>query len=143
MEVRLGDVAGQARTLSQLGHLYYSVLGRVEEAAAFFHQAAAKNTEIHDVVQEGGTRTNLAEALRKLSRLDEARQEIRRAIECNERLGHASAPWKTWNILAEIETDAGNTTAATGAKRHAIACYLAYRRDGGENHYPKAASASP
>ena len=41
---------------------------------------------------------------------------------------------RSWSILAEIETDAGNATAAAEAKRKAIACYLAYRRDGGENH---------
>src|SRR5262249_1860991 len=33
-----------------------------------------------------------------------------------------------------IETDAGNPTAAAEAQRKAIACYLAYRRDGGENY---------
>ena len=79
-------------------------------------------------------RNNLADTLRKLRRLDEARQEIRRAIECDAQFGHASEPWKTWAILADIETDAGNPAAAAEAKRKAIACYLAYRRDGGENH---------
>jgi hypothetical protein len=72
--------------------------------------------------------------LRKLRRLDEARQEIRRAIECKGSFGHAAEPWKTWSILADIETDAGNPAAATEARAKAIACYLAYRRDGGENH---------
>ncbi len=43
-------------------------------------------------------------------------------------------PWKSWSILADIETDAGNPAAAAEAKRRAIECYLAYRRDGGENH---------
>jgi hypothetical protein len=79
-------------------------------------------------------RNNLAVTLRKLDRLDEARQEIRRAIECSSQFGHASEPWKTWSILAGIETDAENPAAAAEAKRKAIACYLAYRRDGGENH---------
>ena len=74
--------------------------------------------------------------MRKLRRLDEARQEIRRAIECKAQFGHAAEPWKTWDILADIETDAGNATAAAEAKGKAIACYLAYRRDGGENHDP-------
>jgi hypothetical protein len=50
--------------------------------------------------------------LRKLRRLDEARQEIRRAIECDEPFGHAAEPWKAWAILAGIETDAGNPAAA-------------------------------
>jgi hypothetical protein len=39
-------------------------------------------------------------------------------------------------ILADIETDSGNAAAAAEAKGKAIACYLAYRRDGGENHHP-------
>jgi len=89
-----------------------------------------------DKANEGRTRNNLANTLRKLRRLDEARQEIRRAIECKGQFGHASEPWKSWSILAAIETDAGNAAAATEAQGKAIACYLAYRRDGGENHHP-------
>ena len=134
IKVRLGNVAGQASTLNQLGNLYDDVLDRPEEAAAFYRQAADKYVEIGDVANEGMARNNLADTLRKLRRLDEARQEIRRAIECNAQFGHAAEPWTTWAILADIETDAGNPTAAAEAKRKAIACYLAYRRDGGENH---------
>ncbi len=134
IEVRLGNVAGQAGTLVQLGNLYDDVLDRPEEAAAFYRQAADKYVEIGDVANEGRARNNLAITLRKLRRLDEARQEIRRAIECKAPFGHASEPWKTWAILADIETDAGNPAAAAEAKAKAIACYLAYRRDGGENH---------
>jgi hypothetical protein len=37
-------------------------------------------------------------------------------------------------LLADIEIDAGNPTAAIDAKRKAIECYLAYRLDGGEDH---------
>jgi hypothetical protein len=101
---------------------------------AFFRQAADKSVEIGDVAEEGRNRNNLAIRLRQLRRLDEARQEIRRAIECRAQFGYASEPWKTWDNLADIETDAGNPVAAAEAKRKAIACYLAYRRDGGENH---------
>jgi hypothetical protein len=42
--------------------------------------------------------------------------------------------WKAWSILTQIESAAGNPTAAAEANSKAIACYLAYRRDGGENH---------
>jgi tetratricopeptide (TPR) repeat protein len=132
--VWLGDIAGQARTLGQLGTLYDDVLDRPEEAAAFYRQAADKYVAIGDVANEGRTRSNLGATLHKLHRLDEARQEIRRAIECKTPFGHAAEPWKTWGILAAIETDAGNPTAAAETQRKAIACYLAYRRDGGENH---------
>jgi tetratricopeptide (TPR) repeat protein len=136
IKVRLGDVAGQASTLGQLGNFYRDVLGRTEEAAAFFRQAADKHIKIDDVANEGRDRHNLALCLITLRRLDEARQEILRAIECDAQFGHASEPWKTWKILADIEANAGNPAAAAEAKRGAIACYLAYRRNGGENHFP-------
>ncbi|MDS4032233.1 MAG: tetratricopeptide repeat protein, partial [Candidatus Contendobacter sp.] len=132
--VRLGDAAGQANTLGQLGSLYLAAPNRGEEAASFFSQAADKFAEIRDAGHEGMARSNLSAALRKLHRLDEARQEIRRAIKCKEQFGHAAEPWKSWAILADIETDAGNPAAAAEAKAKTIACYLAYRRDGGENH---------
>ena len=135
MYVRLGDVASQARTLLHLGGLYADVLGRPDEAVAFCRQAADKALEVGDLANEGQARNNLGYTLLKLRRLDEGRQEIRRAIDCNTQFGHASQPWKTWNILADIERDAGNATATAEAKRQAIECYLAYRRDGGEDHY--------
>ena len=134
--MRLGDLAGQASTLHQLGNLYGDVLDRPEDAAGFYRQAADKFVESRDVAREGVSKSNLANALRRLRRLDEARQEILRAIDCKSQFGHASAPWKSWSILAAIETDTGNTAAAAEAKGKAIACYLAYRRDGGENHHP-------
>jgi tetratricopeptide (TPR) repeat protein len=134
IQVRLGNVAGQAKTLNQLGILYGDDLGRTEEAVAFFRQAVDKSVEISDVAEEARNRGNFAIRLRKLRRLEEAREETHRKIEADARFGHTSEPWKTWSILAGIETAAGNPGAAAEAKRKAIACYLAYRRDGGENH---------
>jgi len=134
IRVRLGDVAGQASTLGQLGILHSEVINRTEEAVTIFHQATDKYIEIGDLAGEGRQRNNLAFLLRKLGRLDEAQQEILRAIECKAQFGHASEPWTSWSILASIETDAGNIAAAAEAKHKAIASYLAYRRDGGENH---------
>jgi tetratricopeptide (TPR) repeat protein len=132
--VRLGNVAGQAGTLVQLGILYGESLNRPEETVDFFRQAADKFVENGDMINEGLARNNLANALQKLRRFDDARRELRRAIECKEPLGHAGGIWYSWNILTEIENAAGNRTAAGEAKRQAIASYLAYRRDGGENH---------
>jgi tetratricopeptide (TPR) repeat protein len=134
IEVRLGDVAGQADTLGQLGNLYNDVLDRPEEAVAFYRQAADKYVEIGDPAKEGAARNNLALALRGLRRFDEARREVRRAIECKAPFGHASEHWTTWGILADLETDAGDPGAAAEARGKAIDAYLAYRRDGGENH---------
>jgi tetratricopeptide (TPR) repeat protein len=134
--VRIRDVAGEASTLGQLGILYHSILGRPEEAAAFHRQAADKYVQLGDAASEGRARNNLGATLQRLRRFDEARREIRRAIECKAQFGHALEPWTSWSILAKIEADAGNPTAAAEAKRAAVACYLAYRRDDGENHYP-------
>jgi tetratricopeptide (TPR) repeat protein len=136
IEVRLGNVSGQARTLGQLGNFYADILGRPEEAVAFIRQAADKYGELRDEANEGSTRSNLGDTLRQLRRFTEARQEIRRAIECKTPFGHASKPWTSWAILNEIETADGNPVAAAEAKRKAVECYLAYRRDGGENHNP-------
>jgi tetratricopeptide (TPR) repeat protein len=133
--VRLGDAAVQASTLNELGNLYDDLLDRPEDAAGFYRLAANIYAEGRDAAKEGIARGNLANTMRRLRRLDEARQEIRRAIDCDAQFGHASKPWVSWRILTDIETDAGNTASAAEAKSQAIACYLAYRRDGGENHY--------
>jgi tetratricopeptide (TPR) repeat protein len=134
IKLRLGDVAGQAATLGQLGNLYDNALDRPEEAAAFYRQAAEKYVDIGDLASEGRVRSNVGATLCKLRRHAEARQEIRRAIECKAPFGHAASPWMTWAKLADIETDAGDLDAAAEARAKAIACYLAHRRDGGENH---------
>jgi tetratricopeptide (TPR) repeat protein len=134
IKVRLGNISAQASTLAQLANLYDDVLNRPEEAVAFHRQAAEKYVEGQDMAKEGRVRNNLGDTLRHLRRFDEARHEIRRAIECKAQFGHASSPWTSWSILADIERDAGNAGNAVEAERKAIDCYLAYRRDGGENH---------
>ena len=134
INVQLGDVTGQAKTLNQLGNLSRTIIGRREEAVVFYRQAADKHIEAHNRVGEGRARGNLANLLRELGRLDEARKEIHRTIECFVQFGHATEPWRSWVVLADIETDDGNLAAAAEAKCKALAAYLAYRRDGGENH---------
>jgi tetratricopeptide (TPR) repeat protein len=131
--VRLGNQAGQASTLGQLGNLYNFALQRPEEAVAFYQRAAEIYGGIGDLVGEGMTQNNLADTFRKLQRLDEARQAIRRAIECKAPFGHAASPWTSWAILTDIETAGGNSAAAADARHQAIDAFLAYRRDGGDN----------
>jgi tetratricopeptide (TPR) repeat protein len=133
IEVRLGNAAAQAKTLTMLGLLYDDALSRSEDAVAFLQQAVELCVDVGNVAGEGRNRSNLAICLHKLRRLDEARQEVRRAIECGTQFGHESEPWKTWALLADIETDAGNPAAAAVARGEAIGCFLAFRLDGGEN----------
>jgi tetratricopeptide (TPR) repeat protein len=133
IKVRLGNQAGQASTLGQLGTLYDYVLQRPEEAVAFYRRAAEIYGEIGDLAKEGFSQHNLARSFLKLQRFGEARLSIRRAIECDEPFGHAAEPWKTWANLADIETADGSSAAAADARHQALGAFLAFRRDGGEN----------
>jgi tetratricopeptide (TPR) repeat protein len=133
IKVRLNDQAGQAGTLGQLGNLYDEVLQRPDEAVPFLRRAAEIYREIGDQASEGRTQNNLADTLNKFERLEEARLAIRRAIDCKAPFGHAAEPWRSWAILAKIETAAGNSSAAADARHQALTAFLAYRRDGGEN----------
>jgi tetratricopeptide (TPR) repeat protein len=132
IKVRQQNRAGEASSLGELGSLYKR-MGRLEEAVTFYGQAADIGVQLHDKRNEGLDRSNRAYTLIKLERYDEARPELRRAIECNEPFGHAAQPWKTWGILHDLEQAAGNTHAAEAARGQAIASYLAYRRAGGES----------
>ena len=137
INVQQNNPASEANCLGQLGNLY-DKMGRLEEAATCYRQAGAKSVELGDNLREGNRRRNLAVVLIKLKHYDEARQEIQRAIECEKSYGHASAPWKSWKILHNLEQEVGNGEVADRAWQRAIQLYLAYRRDGGENHEGRA-----
>ncbi len=133
IKVQRGDRPGEADTLLQLGNVY-SLMGRWEEAVGFYRQAVEIDVEGNDLMNEGKTRTNLSNQLIKLRRYDEARQEILRAIECNEPFGHAAEPWKAFNVLLELDRAVGDDAAAVRARERAVQAFLAYRRATGENH---------
>jgi len=134
IKVRMGNKAGEASTLNQLGNIY-GRMGRREDAVRFFLQAAEiyQSKEIADLANEGKARSNAADELIKLGRRDNAREELKRAIECDKPFGHASEPWKTFAILCNLERAVGDQAAAVDARSRAVQAYLAYRRDGGEN----------
>jgi tetratricopeptide (TPR) repeat protein len=135
MSTQQKNSASEARSLVQLGNLY-NKMGRLEEAVIFYSQAADKYIEIGDLKMESVARNNLADTFIKLKRYAETRQEIRRAIECKKPYGHAAEPWNVWNLLYQLEQTVGNPAAAAEARAQAIQLYLAYRREGGENHNP-------
>jgi tetratricopeptide (TPR) repeat protein len=128
--VQSGDTVGESRTLNQLGILYAD-LDRPEDAARCYRQAADGRLRLQDFRGEGLARSNLAHLLVNLGRFDEARPELERAIECKKPFGHVTEPWKTFNILRDLERAVGNETAAQQARANALEAYLEYRRDGG------------
>ncbi|MCI5167247.1 MAG: tetratricopeptide repeat protein, partial [Candidatus Electrothrix sp. GM3_4] len=131
IKTQCNNRAGQASSLTMLGVLYNDHLHRPEEAVIFYRQAADINVELEDLRYEGVTRNNIANTLRQLKRYDEARQEIRRAIECKQQVGLVSEPWKAFAILHHIETAEDNGAAAKTAWCDARDAYLVYRRQGG------------
>ncbi len=133
MRVQHGLRGDEAATLNQLGNLC-DAMGRTEEAVTFLRQAAGICVELGDGIHEGVCRSNLAIGLIKLRRYAEARIELHRAIECKQPYGHAAKPWTTWDILHDLELAEVDANAASAARAEAIRLFLAYRRDGGENH---------
>jgi len=73
-----------------------------------------------------------------LKRYDEARDEIKRAIDCKSHFGHAAEPWTAFYILYDLEIATGKPKAAEQAWQQAFSAYLSYRKDGG---YGKSNSA--
>jgi len=133
ISVRNNNYLMQAKVLNNLGILYERVLNRLEEAAKFYKQSANVFQTLGVIGRDAPPLSNLAETLRKLRRLEEARTAVKTAIDCKKAFGHTLQPWNSIAILADIETDAGNTSAAADARYQAIDAFLAYRRDGGEN----------
>lgn len=137
INVRQKIPRGEADSLIELGNLY-GAGGHLEEAVTFSRQAADIYIMLRDVAREGRARSNLADTLIRLQQYDAARRELQRAIECKRPFGHAAEPWRTWAILHNLEQATGHSQAAADAWQQAVQSYLAYRRDGGENHNPGA-----
>jgi len=131
IEVSLGDQRMQAANLLNLGLLYEYDLQRLEEAEDFYKKASIIFCSLGDTDSEGDAQTNLASTLCKLQRIEEARHAICRGKDCKARFGLAAQPWKVFDILANIESAAGNTSAAADARHQATTSFLAYLRDGG------------
>lgn len=131
INVQQQSTSGEASGLTELGNLYSS-LNRLEEAVKCFRQAAAIYIRSKDQSREGVVRHNMAVTLMQMSRYDEARQELLRAIECNEPYGYTAQPWKTWGLLQELELIDGRPEDAARAWHKAVETYIAYRREGGQ-----------
>jgi len=130
IKVQQNNKDGEASSLGQLGNLF-DKMGQLEDAVTFYRQAANIYVALGDLADEGLARNNLADTFIKLKRYDDARQEILRAIECDKPFGHTAEPWKTWDILCDLEQAQGNAPAAKNARDQAVALYMAFRRSGG------------
>jgi tetratricopeptide (TPR) repeat protein len=133
IKTQQGNSTGEASSLGELANLY-NAWNRPKQVVDYCQRAAAIYSQLGDKRYEGFQRNNLADTLIKLKRLQQARPELLRAIECKASFGHAAEPWKTWDILYDLEQAEGNPQAAAQARQKAIQAYADYRCDGGENH---------
>lgn len=124
------DRVRAADTLTELGNLW-NVQGGLQEAINFYEQAALAYVELGDAPREGVIRSNMADALIKLERFDDAKRALSRAVECEAPQGHAAEPWKTWNILRRLHEATGHPQESTEAYDRALDSYTAYRQAGG------------
>lgn len=130
IEIKIKNKDGEASSLGQLGLLYKNN-GYLEETVTFLRQACDIYVVLEDLHGEGRQRNNLADTLIELKRYDEARDEIKRAIECKSHFGHAARPWTSFAILHNLESATGKPKAAEQAWGEAFSAYLSYRKDGG------------
>lgn len=142
MRIQLDERSGEASSLNELGRLY-NAWKRPEQAVDFARQSADIYTQIDDKRSEGFARGNLASLLIHLQRLEEARPELWRAIECLRTFGHSAKLWNAWDLLFRLERASGNQQAARDAKKQQIQEFLAYRRDGGESQFGMASKFCP
>jgi tetratricopeptide (TPR) repeat protein len=137
IRVRDKDLTGESGTLMELGTLY-TVMGRLEEAVTCYRQATNICAKLKDQRHEGITRGNLANALIRSQRYDEARIELSRTLACLESYGHAGQPWRAWSLLHDLEQRMEDPQAAAEARQRAIESYHAYRRARGQSYGPSA-----
>jgi tetratricopeptide (TPR) repeat protein len=134
--IRRQDRSGEAMALAEMANLF-DAMGRLEDAARLASQAAGIAMELSDGLLEGQARHNLGETLLKLGRLPEARLALEQALSHKLDQGFEAEPWKTWHLLARLDTLQGKPTAAD-ARRQAVEGFLAHRRAGGLNPHPAA-----
>ncbi|MEO0769400.1 MAG: CHAT domain-containing protein [Cyanobacteria bacterium J06649_4] len=128
---QIKSIPGQSASLAQLGYLHAYHLNRQEDAVRFYREAAILAARQNDRRGEGIALNNIADALRKLGRYEEARNEILRAIACKKPFGNSVFPWTSFYVLYEIEKATGCLEASQTAWRKARDIYLDYRRQGG------------
>jgi len=130
IEVKLGNRAGEAMTLGQLGRLY-SRQGRPTDALTLYNRAVALLSAAGDLDNLSRMHNGRGITLRSLGRLDEAREALTMAAQIDEQLEHGGERWKSWGALFQLEHAAGRFEAAKNARAKVIEAYCAYRRAGG------------
>lgn len=132
LQVSESDNSGAAVTLGELGELY-DRMRRPEDSVEAYRRAGEAFRETDDALKESIARSQMADKLILLQRYDDARNALKRAIECEEPFGDEGEPWRTYAMLSRLEEEAGNQEASLEAREKAVQKYLSYRQRGGED----------
>ena len=98
--------------------------GRPDEALVHFANAAALARRAGDPADEGRHYQIAADTLIALGRDADAREALRRAAACKERVGPGAQPWNTHYLLSTVERRLGDTDAAAVAFERSVQSYL-------------------
>lgn len=128
-----GNAPGVISSLLELGSLSET---QEDYAAAvdYYRQALKSAEESSDQYRQVVSGNRLADALRQLGNIDEALTVLEQAGNLGQQFGHDAEPWKTWDILSNLESASSNTKGAMAARQRAIEAYAAFRVDGGQNN---------
>jgi tetratricopeptide (TPR) repeat protein len=105
MHEEVGDRAGQATTLNNIGLVYHST-GQPDQALEYFNQALPIRIEVGDRAGESVTRYNLAMIYRAQGKLREAVEELRQVVQLDELV---QSPYleSHWAVLTQLQEEIG------------------------------------
>ena len=127
-----GNAPGAISTSLELGGMCEEMKSP-DKAVAYYQQALDIATEIKDEYRQVVAGNRLADGLRQQGDLKQALAELEKAVALGRQFGHSAEPWKTWDILSDIEKGNNNPKGALSARLKSIEAYISYRVEGGKN----------
>jgi len=128
-----GNAPGVISSLLELGGLSETEENYVD-AVDYYRQALKAAEDSDDQYRQVASGNRLADALRQSGNIDEALKVLEQAGNLGQQFGHDAEPWKTWDILSNLESASSNIKGAVAARQRAIEAYTAFRVDGGQNN---------
>lgn len=128
-----GNAPGVISSFLELGSLSETQQSYLD-AVDFYRQALKVAEESDDQYRQVVSGNRLADALRLSGNIDEALNVLEQAGNLGQKFGHDAEPWKTWNILSNLESAGNNAKGAMAARQRAIEAYTAFRIEGGQNN---------
>ena len=127
-----GNAVGAISTSLELGGMSEE-MNLPEKTVMYYQQALDIAVDIKDDYRQVVAGNRLADGLRQQGNLKQALVELEKAVVLGRQFGHSAEPWKTWDILSDIEKGNNNPKGVLSARLKAIEAYISYRVEGGEN----------